>query len=377
MQRTMTALLSRGLDSDKAKELSKRGWTIKKLKQASKKELLAAHLSEAEIVLLQAGQRPPIPSDTLVRVLFANRFQCCVCRDSNKAFIIHHIVEWHKSRSHDISNLALLCLEHHDQAHAKKALSQNLDERTLRGLKEQWERKVKSLDARSIIDSFKVSHTHWAFINELRLFELAAEYGVDISQIAYFDRAVADGLLDANGQPNPVCTDTFYKYQGPSILTRYGFMKELLNKVIENLAISNISDYLDRGTILPAMVPGDFVFVQGAHTFSPLTKIEKGIGQHCRGSRSANNVVVNFTFDRWEAVSSSSLNDWLVGTKRAGSLLQIKDLRRDNGKIIVTGTALGIASFADHLKTREYAQAWLNWFPSNSAFDTNNDGTES
>ena len=359
MKRAMTALLARGIDSEKARKLSAEGWTVQKLKLAQAADLEALGLSPDEISLVHEGARPAIKRATLLSLLFQNRYQCCVCRDPSKSFIVHHIVEWSKSRDHDISNLSVLCLDCHSRAHSVSTISQNLDAVTLRGLKERWEDEVKRLDARSIINSLRADYSHWAFINEMRVFELAKEHGIKLNSLIYYGRAVADGVVDLSGIPTPVPTNTLYKYQGQNILTRYGFMKEIFEAVISKIAISNISDYLDRDVIFPAVCSGDFVFVQGAHTFSPLTDVRKGIGQECRGTRKANNVEVRFTFDRWGASSSSSRCDWLVGTKRAGSLLQVRDVSREDGRVVLTGTVLGIASFADDLKTRDYASSMI------------------
>jgi len=355
MKRTIAALIARGLDSAKAQKLAHDGWTVQKLKLAQPHDLRAVGLSDAEIELVHEGGRPPIEGATLVRLLFKNRYQCCVCRDASKGFIVHHIVEWSTSRSHDISNLAVLCLDHHGKAHTTGSLNQNLDPATLRGLKEEWEAEVGRLDAQSISTSLRGAYAHWAFINEMRLLELAHEHGISLASLRYYERALADGVVDARGIPLPVRTDTFYKYEGANIITRYGFMKDVFDAVLEQIAVHNISDYLDRDVVFPAVCAGDFVFVYGAHTFSPLTKVEKGIGQDCRGTRRANKVEVRFTFDRWAASSSSSFNDWLVGTKRAGSLLLVRDVFREDGRVVLTGTALGVASHVDGLKTRDYA----------------------
>ncbi|GAC1336036.1 MAG: hypothetical protein NVSMB26_21880 [Beijerinckiaceae bacterium] len=140
-------------------------------------------------------------------------------------------------------------------------------------------------------------------------------------------------------------------------------MKKILEAVVEHIPIINISDFLDRDILLPSVLAGDFVFVEGAHTFSRIEGPDKGIGQHCRGTRSANNVEVRFSFDRWEATSSSSKNEWLVGTKRAGSLVHVKDISRDGKRVVITGTVLGISSFTPSLKTRDYDTGWVSWRP--------------
>lgn len=363
MKGTLAALIARGIGSDKAEALTRAGLTLAKLQMKRDADLVALGLSANEIPLVRRGGRPPIPSDTLTKLLFDNRYQCCVCRNPTKPFIVHHIQEWSVSYNHDISNLVVLCLEHHDKAHSKSSLSQNLDATALASAKEKWEDEVKRLDARSVIDAMSRDYAHWAFINEMRLFELAGEHRVEIDKLSNFRRAKADGIVDGRGNPLPTRTATFYKYEGPAILTRYAFMKELLHEVIEGLPFINLSDHLDKGVIIPSVLEGDFIICQGRHSFKPLSDLKKGIGQDCRGTRRANDVEISFVFDRWGATSSSSRADWLAGTKSATSLIQVRNVCREDGLVKITGTVIAIASYANSLKKREYAQSWLEWRP--------------
>tara|TARA_R110002074_G_scaffold387537_1_gene569734 strand:- start:549 stop:1631 length:1083 start_codon:yes stop_codon:yes gene_type:complete len=358
--------MARGLDSDSAEKLAGDGWTIGKLKQAKKAELKIAGLSDEFVTSLFSEARPPIPKDALMSVLFANRYQCCVCRDPKLSIIVHHIEEWAESRLHEVENLAVLCLHHHDEAHSKKTLSKNLDAKALRDTKAKWEEEVKRFDAESILTAMRLEYSNWNYMNELRVFELARAHNIAFTKIKYFARAYAEGVVDTEGLPIPVQNENlYYMYQGPQNLHRLFYVSEVLNAVVQKLPIINISDYLDTGVLGFAIVPGDFIFVQGAHVFSPTTnkKDGKGRGQICEGVRRANSVEVRFTFDRWEASSSSAKTSWLVGTRNQGSLVHVKDLSRDDGLLVVSGTVLGICSNLGDLKTREYAQSWLDWMP--------------
>ncbi|RWM46057.1 HNH endonuclease signature motif containing protein [Mesorhizobium sp.] len=346
------------MDADRAAKLTDEGWTLNKLKLATRDELKAAGLDSRFIASIFKETRPPIPTDTLMSVLFANRYQCCICRNPKRSVIVHHIEEWAESRLHDAENLAVLCLPHHDEAHSKKTLSKNLDAKALRDAKAKWEARVKQFDAESILSAMRLEYSNWNFMNELRIFELARVIGIELKRIFQFDQLVKSGIAERSGLPAVRDNSLFYMYQGSDILARYFYVSEVLSLVIKNLPIINISDYLDKGVLSFALAPGDFIFVQGAHTFSPTTqkKNGKGRGQICRGVRKANNVEVRFTFDRWEATSSSAKSEWLTGTKNQGSLIHVKDLSRDEGRLVVTGTVLGICSNFGDLKRRDYAK---------------------
>lgn len=363
MHQTEKALIARGVDSGTAQKLRIGGWTISKLKTSSEGELRAAGLNKEFIANLFKEQRPPIPEDILSKLLFDNRFQCCVCREPSLSIIVHHIDEWARSRSHAPDNLAVLCLAHHGDAHSKKELGQNLDPKTLMSMKVAWEAEVKRFDSESILKAMRLDYSNWNYINELRVFEIAKKLHVDFSAVNGFSGLVATGVVEPDGLPAPVTNQDslFYKYEGPNIIHRYLYTSEILNRVISMLAIVNVSDWLERGVLGFALVPGDFIFVQGAHTFSPLTgkKDGAGPGQVCRGYRTANHVKIEFTFDRWEATSSSAKSEWLSGTKNQGSLIHVKNLAREDGKLLVTGTVLGICSNFGNLKTREYATSQL------------------
>jgi len=370
MRATQKALMARGLDSVCAAKLAQDGWTLNKLKLATKTELKAVGLGEDFINLLFKEQRPPIPTETLMKVLFDNRFQCCVCRDRKQSIIVHHIDEWAQSRSHDPENLAVLCLQHHDEAHTKRTLSQNLDVATLRGFKAEWEAEVKKRDAASIYAAMRLEYSNWNYINELRVFEIAKALKINFSNIKHFENAVAASVASLDGLPIPVESDRlFYMYEGATILERYFYVASVFNEVVKRIPIVNVSDFLDKGVLGTALAVGDFIFVQGAHTFSPTTnkKNGRGRGQICEGIRRANEVEVRFVFDRWEATSSSAKNCWLVGTRNQGSLVHVKDLSREDGRLVIRGTVLGICSNLGDLKKRDYAMSLYAGVPSNDS----------
>lgn len=377
MRATEKALMARGLDAHSATKFAGAGWTIGKIKAAPGEELISAGFEKSFIERLFDEARPPIPNDVLMSVLFANRYQCCICRDHTLSIIVHHIEEWSDSRSHDITNLAVLCLHHHDEAHSKKMLSRNLDVTALRDAKGKWEAEVKRFDAESILAAMRLDYSNWNYINELRVFEIAKALSIKVERTNGFHGLVASGIVQSDGLPTPVRDENlFYMYQGPNIMARYFYISRVLHAVIQEILIINISDYLDRGVLRFSIVPGDFIFVQGAHTFSPITEKRngRGRGQICRGIRKANEVEVRFIFDRWEATSSSAKSEWLTGTKNQGSLIHVKDLSREDGRLIISGTVLGICSNLGDLKKRDYATSLYDDVPLNRVeYDENAD----
>jgi hypothetical protein len=148
-------------------------------------------------------------------------------------------------------------------------------------------------------------------------------------------------------------------------------MLGLLRAVLAEAPLRNISDYLDRG-VLGCLVPGDVVFVQGLHTFSPQNPAPAG-SQLSRGQRSANRVVVSFVFDLSEATSSSAWSTWLRGTGNVGCLLRVQRLSRLGSKLHIECTVLAIRSSYGELKQRMYE---LHLLESNLPFGNEEGGEQ-
>src|SRR5438270_82623 len=151
LNRTVAALMERGLSDADATRLHRDKHTLASLKQSDDAALAALGLSAAQIVEIRGGGRPAIPFEILAKVLWANRSTCCVCRQQGLAIILHHIEPWAESHDHSAENLAVLCLEHHARAHTRGDLEQNLTPDRLRHFKAAWEQEVQHLDARAIL----------------------------------------------------------------------------------------------------------------------------------------------------------------------------------------------------------------------------------
>ncbi len=353
---TIAALMARGIDSQTAETLKKNGFTLAALSQKTEPELTALGLQHHQIKAIH-DVRAEIPHRTLINVLFNNHLSCCVCRDPSKGVIVHHIEDWDTSRNHDASNLAVLCLDHHDKAHSKSDLTRNLDKSTLKDFKEKWESEARQIDAAAILQASRDKSDCWLYFNIFRLFEIAQNIGVNFRTNPFYQNARACGQIDINGLPISRLEDRAQRYNDGMGLTFYFYVKEVMQDVLSNVTIINISDVLDRGTLRNLIQPGDLVFVQGAHSFKRDRASAKGPGQMASGQRAANGVRVQFVFDRWDATSMSAYAVWLSGRKSVSSLLRVGNIDTDDGELVIDGTALGIAMGFSKLKTREYGAA--------------------
>lgn len=354
---TVAALMRRGLDSDAANRLRRLGLTLAELRRRGDADLAALGLSETDVAALRSGARPPIPFETLVRVLWTNRSACCVCRAFDRAIILHHIVPWATSRSHDPSNLAVLCLEHHAQAHRTGILEQNLGKRQLREYKRLWEEEVRHLDPRAILDATRVDGHRWWWFNHVRLLEMAEALGVDLTRLPAFGSVLARGWVDREGGIAERHMASPYLYVGGDGMLLYRFMRHVAEAVFGATTIFNLSDDLDPGFLRRVVQPGDLVLVQGRHVFRALNRVDRGPGQSSEVRRQANGVRVSFAIDRWEAVANSSWSVWLSGAKAAASVVRVVSVGREDGHLHLRCTGLAVGSALQGLSTRHYLHA--------------------
>lgn len=349
--RTELAFIARGVDSALARKLREEKWTLARLQSQSQQELVDLGL-EIEIVSRILGtSRPPIPSDVLVRTLFANRWLCCVCRDESRPIIVHHIKPWAESHDHSQENLAVLCSVHHGEAHATRALELTLTQERLRAEKARWEQEVGRLDPHAILKSTQFQGCQWWYFNHLRVFEISQQLGVVVTELEGFEQAFDAQLCDGNGCP---CLSVGPMYSGPAGLILSRYMVSMLQDAMGHACVRNISNDLDRGALGFLVTDGDLIFVQGSYRFSSLPADGSG-SDLVAGVRSVNGVEITFVFDRNEGTSGSARNLWLRGTNTLGCLLRVNRLRRHpGGRLHIDATVLAIRSAHHELKSRVY-----------------------
>ena len=67
-------------------------------------------------------QRPPIPKQIEREALFRSQSVCCVCQ--KKGVQVHHIDG--NPSNNKLSNLCVLCIEHHAEASSKSTMLKDL-----------------------------------------------------------------------------------------------------------------------------------------------------------------------------------------------------------------------------------------------------------
>ena len=85
--------------------------------------------------------RTPVPDDISAEVMFQHDRTCCVCRDPGLQVQIHHIDE--DPTNHAIDNLAVLCLEHHEQTQTRGGFARKLRAADVIPYRDDWVRRVR------------------------------------------------------------------------------------------------------------------------------------------------------------------------------------------------------------------------------------------
>lgn len=348
-KRTINALISRGLDSELAANVSAKGYTLKALKNLKAEKLSQIGLSDINIKQIHAEERPPIPESTLINLLWCNRRTCCVCRKSHKSVIVHHIKEWSISRDHSIENLAVLCLDCHDLAHTKKQLSQNLDSRELQKSKIRWEMIVSKQDIQTLFNlKVQSKSARWDWINCRRVFELFLGLGFSISNISDYSKLIEEGFIDEKG----FITDDskwnlsgkvrryFLDYGGSYNMAAYLGM--ILEIVMENTPVIDITPMINRRSEIKALVEmGSFISIQAPFYFSTINSGAHDFDEVKEAYYQGYKLRVKFTFQPWYCTSSSAKHGSMSGRHVQTVFGFVREISTYNDELIISLSCLG------------------------------------
>jgi len=342
---TEIALIARGIDTDLAKSLSKK-YTVTSLKQLKIEALLALGMSKPQAEQLMSEGRPPIPEAKLLKVLYKNRRTCCVCRDPKKSVIVHHISEWSVSRSHEENNLSVLCLEHHDEAHTKKNLSQNLTEAEIRKSKKRWEEDVSKLDAKSIL-RLKAGNDYarWDWINIQRVFELSTKMGLRPKKDALFHTLSAKGFIDDDGFLRP---EEEWKRGAKFWFLDFGeghavahYLSRIVETLLTELPIIDITPYIaNKGQLKSLISTGDYIAAQLPFYFKTVEEKEKYTNQIRCAYYRGHSVRLEYTFNAWHCLSSSARWDGMSGRKVQTVFGFVRSILDDEGDLVISLSCL-------------------------------------
>jgi hypothetical protein len=99
--------------------------------------------------------RTQVPADISAEMLFISDNTCCVCEERGKAVQIHHLDE--NPDNHEVANLAVLCLECHNQTQVRGGFGRKLSQEVVARYRREWIARVA--DRRRHADQLTVQRT--------------------------------------------------------------------------------------------------------------------------------------------------------------------------------------------------------------------------
>lgn len=189
----------------------------------------------------------PIPSNIAAKVLFDSNRTCCVCRVEGKPIQIHHIDG--NNSNHRIENLAVLCLDCHNETQVKGGFHRKLDAEQIVLYRNDWEMIVAKERAINIINSYKNEPETRAnlelltstaeILKENKQYELLAMFYDRIGNAELRDKYI-DKVLSKN--PDPETVIFLRSLQGKADL----IPKEIVDQEIERTTKSKNWSQLAR-----------------------------------------------------------------------------------------------------------------------------------
>ncbi|WP_417730107.1 HNH endonuclease [Rosistilla oblonga] len=350
--RTFDALIARGIDSQTADRLVSDSHTLGGLKQLNTDELAALGLNQVAIGAIHDGARPPIPTATVDKLLHDSRTTCCICETAHRPIVLHHIDPWSGSHSHDESNLVVLCLLCHDEAHTKRELSLNLTPNRIRSRKAMWLQTVEKQVVAELLqpDTAKLNRPMWDYFNHRRIVDVAGLLKIDPTECENYSSLANEKCIAETGEPiwNSTRGDrdnSLYLYDGLGWHDRrlYAFYADLTKRVLDATRIINLSSCWNHKTFTALASPGTVIAFSGNWRFKRAEYAsERGPGQRRNAYVQKRKLRIEFGFDCWETTSSSASSN-LSGNWLCTGIAIVRHVENVDGVTVhaCSGLAIG------------------------------------
>lgn len=297
------------------------------------------------------ARRPPIPRSLSDVVLYKSAHACCVCRRGPAGVQVHHIDGDPTNNIED--NLAALCPNCHDEAHATRKLTRTLDAHAVRDAKAKWEADVQAQSLRriSVAEAGLLGMRLWTYFNFTMLLAIAKNRGFDLAHLSPFPDAQHDGLLDATGFPatgtNKREPRTIFETHAQSDARR---IREVFSGLTEWLIRAappiELSRSWTRSQLRNLAEENAIVFVNRGLYFT--TSRADGEGDERVVRYTKKGIRLQFQIDTWNTYSTSALTLHFRGHNRVASLLVLRsaEVNSINGKslLLVNATPLALGT---------------------------------
>jgi len=258
-ERSVEALVGYGIDTDKAKELVSGGNKITVLKGLNAEQMAVLGIHSVAISNIREAGRPPIPGETIRRLLLKTQRTCSVCHQVGRSVAIHHIDAWSKTKNHDEKNLIVLCLNCHGEAHTTRELGKNLTPELLRDHKKDWEDRVERTASRAVLGLSAVDGGNWDYLNQVRLLKLTDSLNVSVEALPLYAELRADQKINKDGSLAASESDKknkMYVSEGEAIIDLYRYVKSLIGALLPKLSVTDVINTLDKVSLRALAHPG-------------------------------------------------------------------------------------------------------------------------
>lgn len=304
--------------------------------------------------------RPKIPKPLERRLLYESAYVCVICQSGGCQ--IHHIDQDHSNNKE--TNLVVLCVKHHDEAHTKRQLSKNLDPRALKDAKTVWTEDVKrqrklSATASGQIDlvkenSFLSVGITWGHINHKRVAQMGNPNILDEESHKYFEYCVSKGLIDQNAvvikpsdaaSPTSPTNGTIYDWFEFGDDQRVHFVyTTLVDQISSDSSVMHLEkESWAKRSIKTLVHPGQIIFTNRAFYFKTVDSSKDNEHRRCRTFK--RKIEMEFYVDTRDMFGVTSIACSFSGHKSCAALVQVKSLEEtDDGRLIMhcTPIALGV-----------------------------------
>lgn len=303
------------------------------------------------------SRRPTIPAPIRQKVIYDSAFACAVCQKNGAH--IHHIDQ--NNTNNELKNLVLLCQNHHEEAHTKHQLSQNLTAARLRHFQESWLQQVRekreqatsASSQRELADSFFSVGVTWGYINHRRVSQMLTPEILKCVDQILLARCENAGMIDHRGIITPP------KNTSPPLSYLSGTVYDLFNHLNGNALHILYSEFVDEiaRIVQPIqleaqswtktftrtmLVANKFIFFKKAQYFKTVSKDNENAKVRVRTFRK--NIEIEYFVDSRDMFGTTSITCSFSGHQTRSSFVQIKSINEKGGKLILacTPVALGV-----------------------------------
>lgn len=359
MTTSFEAFLSRGFTNVLAQNLVVAGMSLGKLAELDDAGLKRIGLTAENIEALQSD-RPSIPTATLDRLLDDSWRTCCICKMRGQPIVVHHIQEWNDGGRHEEGNLVVLCLNHHNEVHLRGGHAIKVGTHDLRKVKADWIRLVTNLKANHLESLALPSRgARWFWIHLQHLTSLTSGMDSVLPETAYLSREenqqlIKHKLITSAGRIAPTSMwreplanpKKNFEFDSGDGIQMGIYVSDLLGRFVRQTPFLDLTPMLKLpDTLLSYVRTGVFVYFE-AQIEVALERTHDAYddpGHFITGRVSNTGVRIEFRFDPWTALTSTSKNYHLRQEAQRAVIGQITNIMSVGTQVQITVSPLGIS----------------------------------